>query len=66
MIRTNFHVTERQLAWLKKLSDESGLTVAELVRQAIDAFWEKKERDASRRQMMKAYKRIMDKKEASS
>ncbi len=36
MIRVNLHLTEKQLAQLRKLSKETGLSVAELTRRAID------------------------------
>ena len=38
MKRTNIHFSERQLEQLKSLSAQTGLTVAELVRRAIDAY----------------------------
>jgi hypothetical protein len=37
MIRVNFHLTERQLAALRRLSRSTGLTIAELIRRAVDA-----------------------------
>lgn len=36
MIRVNIHLTQHQLEQLRKDSKETGLTVAELVRRAID------------------------------
>jgi hypothetical protein len=41
MTRINHHVTDRQLALLKSLSDATGLSVAELIRRAIDAMLER-------------------------
>ena len=38
MKRTNIHLTEQQRAKLAKLAKKTGLTVAEMVRRAIDAF----------------------------
>ena len=38
MKRTNIHLTEQQRAKLLKLAHKTGLTVAELVRRAVDAF----------------------------
>jgi predicted DNA binding CopG/RHH family protein len=38
MKRVNFHLTEQQITRLKKMSAETGLTVAELIRRAIDAY----------------------------
>lgn len=44
MIRTNLHLAEKQLAALRDLSRESGLTVAEIVRRAVDAYIKDTER----------------------
>lgn len=41
MIRVNYHLTEKQAAALKALSEKTGLTVAELIRRAVDAMLEK-------------------------
>ena len=41
MKRTNIHLTEQQRAKLAKLAKKTGLTVAEMVRRAIDAFLKK-------------------------
>ena len=41
MKRTNIYLTERSTDKLKALSKETGLSVAELVRRAIDAFLKK-------------------------
>lgn len=38
MVRVNLFITERQLAALRKESKRSGLSVAELVRRALDAI----------------------------
>ena len=38
MERTNIYLTKPQLEKLRKFAVESGLTVAELVRRAIDLF----------------------------
>lgn len=38
MKRVNYHLTDHQLKRLKRISKTSGLTVAELIRRAIDAF----------------------------
>lgn len=38
MIRVGYHITEKQLSELKVLSNESGLSVAELIRRAIDNY----------------------------
>jgi len=42
MIRVNFHLTNSQIKKLKKLSKQTGLKVAELIRRAIDDFLRKK------------------------
>lgn len=38
MIRVNYHLTDSQLAALRKRSSKTGLTVAELIRRAVDAY----------------------------
>ena len=38
MIRVNYHLTEKQLARLKELSKETGLTVSEMIWRAIDEY----------------------------
>jgi hypothetical protein len=38
MIRTNIYITPVQKATLEKLSSQSGLSVADLIRRAIDGF----------------------------
>jgi LysM repeat protein len=38
VIRTNIYITARQKKTLEKISTESGLSVAELIRRAIDGF----------------------------
>jgi hypothetical protein len=40
MNRTNIYLGTKQLAALRKISAETGLPVAELVRRAIDLFLE--------------------------
>lgn len=44
MKRVNYHLTEKQIEALTKYSESTGLSVAELIRRAIDA-WLKKERN---------------------
>jgi predicted DNA-binding protein len=41
MKRTNVHLAEPQLKRLAQLSKKTGLTVAELIRRAIDEYLEK-------------------------
>jgi predicted DNA-binding protein len=38
MKRVQFHLTEKQIKQLKDLSKKTGLSVAELIRRAVDAF----------------------------
>jgi Ribbon-helix-helix protein, copG family len=38
MNRTNLYLTERQMERLKQRSEYEGLSLAELVRRAVDAF----------------------------
>ena len=38
MKRTNLYLTEKQMERLKQRSEREGLSVAELVRRAVDAF----------------------------
>jgi hypothetical protein len=38
MKRTNLHLTDFQIKSLRKLSKKTGLTLAELVRRAVDQF----------------------------
>ena len=38
MKRVNYHLTEMQIKQLKELSMRTGLTVAELIRRAIDEY----------------------------
>jgi len=38
MVRTNIFLTEPQLAALRRLADSTGLSVAELIRRAIDSY----------------------------
>jgi len=38
MIRVNYHLTKGQVTSLKMLSRTTGLTVAELIRRAVDQY----------------------------
>ena len=42
MKRVNYHLTELQIAKLQKFAKETGLSVAELIRRAIDEYIEKR------------------------
>lgn len=44
MNRVNFHLTEQQVERLKAESERTGLSVAELIRRAIDAYLAKVEK----------------------
>jgi len=41
MKRTNIYLSEPSVGWLKALSVKTGLSVAELIRRAIDEFLKK-------------------------
>ena len=38
MKRVQYHLTEKQLAWLRALSKKTGLSVADIIRRAVDAY----------------------------
>lgn len=40
MKRINYHLTENQIEALKKIKRETGLSLAEIVRRALDNFLE--------------------------
>lgn len=42
MKRVNYHLTEKQIKTLREISKDTGLSVAELIRRAIDAMYGKK------------------------
>lgn len=41
MKRVNYHLTEKQIERLEELSERTGLSVAELIRRAIDEYMKK-------------------------
>jgi predicted transcriptional regulator len=43
MIRVTYHLTRVQLDRLRAIARETGLSVAELIRRAIDAFIDRRE-----------------------
>lgn len=45
MIRVNYHLTSSQIEALHKLSKDTGLAVAELIRRAIDKYLEKQQKE---------------------
>jgi predicted DNA-binding protein len=49
MKRTNFFITEEQLRRLRAFSERGGLSVAEIVRRAIDAYLDAREKEAERK-----------------
>ncbi len=49
MIRVNFHLTERQIAWLHEEAKKTGLSVAELIRRSVDAYAEKADKLRTKR-----------------
>jgi predicted DNA-binding protein len=42
MKKVNYYITEKQDKRLRQLSKESGLTVSELIRRALDYYLERK------------------------
>lgn len=42
MIRINVYVTEKELAALRKLADDTGLPFSEYIRRALDEYLAKK------------------------
>ena len=48
MKRVDYHLSEKQLEFLRLYSKESGLSVAELIRRAIDLWMIKVKRETNR------------------
>jgi predicted DNA-binding protein len=44
MKRVNYHLTEAEITRLQTLSNKTGLSVAEIIRRAIDEYLDRKER----------------------
>jgi predicted DNA-binding protein len=44
MKRVNYHLTEEQIKRLQNLANKTGLTVAEIIRRAVDEYLDKKHR----------------------
>jgi predicted DNA-binding protein len=42
--RVGFYLTAFQINNLRKMSKKTGLTVSEIIRRAIDAYWERFEK----------------------
>ena len=49
MKRVNYHLTEEQIKRLQVLSDNTGLSVAETIRRAVDEYLDRKEEKTLRR-----------------
>ena len=45
MKRTNFHLTDLQIKRLRNVAKQTGLSVAELIRRAVDEWLEEYERN---------------------
>ena len=43
MKRVNYHLTEKQIKRLQDHAKETGLTVAEIIRRAVDEYFDRKE-----------------------
>lgn len=43
MVRTNIYLTQPQVSRLRDQAEASGLSVAEIVRRAIDSYYDKEE-----------------------
>lgn len=50
MIRKDLYFTAQQLKKLEELSLETGLTVSELIRRAVDSFLSKEKKDGNNKQ----------------
>ena len=48
-IRANFYLSELQVKRLKMMSKKTGLTASEILRRAIDEYWERFERKEKQR-----------------
>ena len=48
MKRVNYHLTDKQIKELKAISEETGLSVAELIRRSIDRLLRSIKREATK------------------
>ena len=48
-IRANFYLSELQVKRLKMMSKKTGLSASEILRRAIDEYWERFERKGKRK-----------------
>ena len=46
--RMNFYLTEVQIKRLQVMSNKTGLTASEILRRAIDEYWERHEKKAKK------------------
>ena len=44
MKRVNYHLTEEQIRRLQSLAERTGLTVAEIIRRAVDEYLDRREK----------------------
>lgn len=44
MVRVNYHLTKQQVAKIKEISADTGLSVAELIRRSVDEYIRAKEK----------------------
>ncbi|MDR9416072.1 MAG: CopG family transcriptional regulator [Gracilimonas sp.] len=52
MIRTQIYLTEEEKKALEKLSDERGTTQSNIIREAIDEYVEKKEKEPKKKSIL--------------
>ena len=43
-LRVNFYLTKIQVDRLRKMSDKTGLSSSEILRRAIDEYWERQKK----------------------
>mgnify|MGYP000972074422 CR=1 FL=1 len=54
MKRVNYHLTEKQIEALRRAAEETGLSVAELIRRAIDEWLKQTDMVNSKKHLAKA------------
>jgi predicted DNA-binding protein len=57
--RVNFYLTDIQVKRLQMMSKKTGLTASELVRRAVDEYWEKFEKKTTERTRHKAKEKML-------
>jgi predicted DNA-binding protein len=50
MKRVNYHLTEEEITRLQALSNKTGLSVAEIIRRAVDEYLDRKERKSMKKE----------------